>query len=41
MLISYAKEKGMDACPLCDDYPGEMIQEFAKSNPPSSLMASE
>jgi hypothetical protein len=28
-----AKEKGIDACPLCDDYPCGMIQEFAKSNP--------
>jgi len=28
-----AKRKGVDVCPLCDDYPCEMIQEFSKSNP--------
>lgn len=28
-----AKAKGVAACPLCDEYPCEMVQEFAKGSP--------
>jgi len=28
-----ARERGVEACPLCDDYPCEMIQEFSGSEP--------
>jgi len=28
-----AKDKGIEACPLCADYPCEMIQTFSRSEP--------
>jgi len=28
-----AKNKGVEVCPLCADYPCEMIQEFARTEP--------
>jgi hypothetical protein len=28
-----AKGRGVDACPLCDDYPCQMIHRFSKSRP--------
>ena len=28
-----AKDKGVEACPMCEDYPCELIQAFAMSEP--------